>query len=126
MTAFSMRTASIYLLAALFVGAGLAHFGAPSLFVEIVPPYIPHPRLVVYVSGAAEIAGGIGLLVPGWRRRAGWGLLLLLIAVLPVHVYMARAPEAFPSLPHWALYGRLLLQFGLMGWVYGTACRPRA
>ena len=37
----------------------------------------------VYLSGLAEIAGGIGLLIPGLRRAAGIGLIALLIAVFP-------------------------------------------
>jgi len=119
-----MQTLSLYALAALFVGAGVAHFVWPGVFVRIVPPYLPRPLLLVYLSGAAEVLGGIGVLVPALRVYAGWGLLLLLCALLPVHVYMARHPDAFAQIPRWALYARLPLQFVLMAWVYAAACRP--
>ena len=119
-----MQSLSLYALAALFVGAGVAHFVRPGVFVHIVPPYLPRPRLLVYLSGAAEVLGGIGVLVPALRVYAGWGLLLLLCALLPVHVYMARRPDAFPRIPRWALYARIPLQFVLLAWVYWTACRP--
>lgn len=119
-----MQTVSLYALAVLFVGAGVAHFGWPGVFVRIVPPYLPRPLLLVYLSGAAEVLGGLGVLVPALRVYAGWGLLLLLCAVLPVHVYMARHPDAFAQIPRWALYARVPLQFVLMAWVYGAACRP--
>lgn len=118
-----MHTVSLYAIAALFVGAGVAHFLRPDIFVPLVPPYLPHPLLLVYVSGAAEIAGGLGVLVPALRPYAGWGLLLLLCAVVPVHIYMVRHPEAFSEIPLWALYARLPLQVVLMAWVYWTACR---
>jgi len=117
-----MHTGSLYAIAALFTGTGLAHFVWPSVFVHIVPPYFSRPRLLVSLSGAAEVAGGIGVLLPALRPYAGWGLILLLCAVFPVHTYMARHPEAFPRLPRWALYARMPLQFVLMAWVYWAAC----
>ena len=118
-----MHTGSLSAIAVLFTGAGLAHFLWPSVFVRIVPPYLPRPLLLVYLSGVAEVLGGIGVLVPALRPYAGWGLLLLLCAVVPVHVYMVRHPEAFSQIPLWALSARLPLQFVLMAWVYWAACR---
>ncbi|PSQ96006.1 MAG: hypothetical protein BRD55_08130 [Bacteroidetes bacterium SW_9_63_38] len=118
-----MNVLSIYTIAALFVGAGLSHFLWPGVFVRIMPPYLPRPLLLVYISGVAEVLGGIGVLIPGLRGYAGWGLILLLCAVFPVHIYMVRHPETFSMVPLWALYARLSLQFGLMAWVYGAACR---
>jgi uncharacterized membrane protein len=115
-------TGSLYALAVLFVGAGLAHFLWPEMFVRVMPPYFPRPLLLVYLSGVAEIAGGLGVLVPAARPYAGWGLLLLLCAVFPVHVYMVRQPDASPQIPLWALYARVPLQFVLMAWVYWAAC----
>jgi len=118
-----MHSFSLYAVAALFVGTGVAHFLWPSVFVRIMPPYLPRPLLLVYLSGIAEGLGGLGVLVPALRVYAGWGLILLLCAVFPVHVYMVRHPEAFADIPLWALYARLPLQFVLMAWVYWTACR---
>jgi len=117
-----MQTLSLYAIAALFVGAGVAHFVWPGVFVRIVPPSLPAPRLLVFVSGAAEILGGVGVLIPGVRVAAGWGLLLLLVAVFPANVHMALHPEAFARIPRWALLARLPLQFVLMAWVYWAAC----
>jgi uncharacterized membrane protein len=94
------------------------------VFERLVPPYFPRPLLLVYLSGAAEIAGGIGVLVPALRPYAGWSLLLLLGAVFPVHVYMVRHPDAFSRVPLWALVARIPLQFVLMAWVYWAACKP--
>jgi uncharacterized membrane protein len=118
-----MHTVSLYAIAGLFVVAGLGHFVWPDVYVRIMPPYFPRPLLLVYLSGVAEVLGGVGVLLPALRPYAGWGLILLLGAVFPVHVYMVRHPDAFSRIPLWALYARIPLQFVLMAWVYWTACR---
>ncbi len=114
----SLRAASVVVLAVLFAGAGVMHFVKPRLFEQIVPPSLPAPRLLVVVSGVAEILGGLGLLVEPVRAWAGWGLVALLVAVFPANVYMAREWERFRSLaPRWALLLRLPLQLVLIAWV---------
>jgi uncharacterized membrane protein len=112
------RRLSCYILAFLFVGAGITHFVAPATFVRIVPPYLPAPLLLVQLSGAAEIAGGLGLLLPATRRWARWGLILLLLAVFPANVYMLQTHGAGLAVPMWALWLRLPLQLVLIGWVW--------
>ncbi|UOQ75431.1 DoxX family protein [Hymenobacter sp. 5516J-16] len=109
---------SRYVLALLFFGAGVLHFLSPGPFMRIVPPYLPAPLLLVYLSGAAEIAGGLGLLLPATRRLAGWGLVLLLVAVFPANVYMLQTHGAGLAVPLWALWLRLPLQLVLIVWVW--------
>ncbi|MCS3685235.1 DoxX family protein [Salinibacter ruber] len=113
-----MHRFSVYLIALLFAAAGTAHFVRPSAFTRIVPPYLPAPYALVYVSGAAELLGALGVLVPGLRRYAGWGLILLALAVFPANVHMALHPADFEGIPAWALYLRLPLQVVLVGWIY--------
>jgi uncharacterized membrane protein len=108
---------SLYVLAALFVGAGLLHFLKPAPYLRIMPPWLPAPRLLVALSGAAEVAGGLGLLLPATRRAAAWGLLALLVAVFPANVYMLQI-HAQLHLPAWALWARLPLQPLLLWWVW--------
>ena len=93
-----------------FVGAGVNHFVMPGPYRKIVPPSFGDPARLVVVSGVAEVAGGLGVLLPRTRRLAGLGLIALLVAVFPANVYMARNPESFRRIPRWALYGRLALQ----------------
>ena len=102
-----------------FTGAGVFHFLRPGPYVKIVPPFIPWPLAMVYISGAAEIAGGVGLLLPPLRRASAWGLIALLIAVFPANVYMAldRVQVTANPLPGWLLWARLPLQFVLIWWV---------
>lgn len=101
-----------------FTTIGISHFTHPEPFMAIMPAWIPFHRFCVLLSGAAEIAGGLGLLIPRLRRAAGWGLLLLLAAVFPANIHMAvhniQIPGS-PPLPEWALWLRLPFQ-PLMAW----------
>lgn len=120
--AAGLQAAVLLGLAAFFVFTGVMHFAKPRLFEAIVPPSLPWPGLLVALSGAAEVAGGVGLLVPGLRLAAGVGLILLLAAVFPANVFMARHAERFRRIaPPWALWARLPLQPVLMGVVAWAA-----
>lgn len=89
------------------------------MYMKIMPPYVPWPLVMVYLSGAAEVAGGIGLLIPALRRSAALGLVALLIAVFPANVYMATNPAdaGAAAFSQAALWGRLLLQPIFIWWV---------
>lgn len=119
------RKLGLYIVAAFFVGVGITHFTNPDFFVAIVPPYLPAPLTLVYVSGVCEILGGLGVLVPATRRLAGYGLLALLVAVYPANIHMAMNPEQFPEIAPAALYARLPLQF-VFAWAVWWATRPPA
>ncbi|MFM0593799.1 MULTISPECIES: DoxX family protein [Paraburkholderia] len=101
-----------------FIG-GIAHFAATDLEMRIVPPWLPEPRLMVLVSGVFELLGAIGVLMPRTRQVAGYGLMLLTIAVTPANIYMWQQASQFPAIPYWALTLRLPLQVALLaciGW----------
>jgi len=118
-------------LALFFVAAGITHFVSPGAYLAIVPPSLPWPGALVYLSGVAEIAGGIGVLIPRTRRAAALGLMLLLVAVFPANVYAALhgMQLAGRAVPSWILWARLPLQGLLIAWVYFAswkdAERPR-
>jgi uncharacterized membrane protein len=109
------------LLGITFIGAGINHFAIPSHYERIVPPSLKgRAQSVVAVSGVAEVAGGLGVLLPWTRRPAGLGLIALLAAVFPANLYMARTPEHFRKIPRWALYARLPLQPLMMWWAWSA------
>jgi uncharacterized membrane protein len=112
------------LLANLFIAAGVNHFVMPRVYERIVPPLLRgHSKRIVQISGVAEIAGGVGVLVPATRRISGLGLIALLAAVFPANLHMARASEDFRRIPRWALYGRLPLQPLMMLWAWRATRR---
>jgi uncharacterized membrane protein len=119
-----LRRASRRLLGVTFLAAGVNHFVNPRFYEAIVPPSLQHEKArVVQISGLAEAAGGLGVLIPSTRRFAGAGLVALLAAVFPANLYMAREPEQFRKVPRWALYARLPLQPLMMLWAWKATRR---
>jgi uncharacterized membrane protein len=106
------------ILAILFVVAGTLHFVFTPAYLKIMPPWLPSPVLLVQISGVCEMLGGIGLLAPGTRRAAAWGLILLLVAVLPANIQMALDHAKWPAIPVWALWARVPLQVPLIWWAW--------
>ncbi len=107
------------LLSAFFVQAGVNHFIMRRAYESIVPPSMRDDAArLVTISGIAEIAGGVGVLLPRTRRLSGLGLIALLAAVFPANLHMAREPDRFPRIPRWALYARLPLQPLMMRWAW--------
>lgn len=101
-----------------YLGAGANHFLSTQTYLDVMPPYIPEPAAMVAISGVAEILGGIGVLVPRTRTFSAWGLVLMLMAFLPVHINMCLHPDHFPTVPLWAIWIRLPLQMPLIAWAW--------
>ena len=118
------RAVALWVLAAFFVVAGANHFLNPVPYRTMMPPYLPWPEGLIIVSGVAEIAGGLGILIPRTRWLAGWGLIALLVAVFPANVQVARHGWPGVPIPQWTLWARLPLQGVLIAWVYWV-CRAR-
>lgn len=118
-------TFSRSVLAILFVIAGVTHFTAPASHLAIMPPYLPWPSQLVAISGVAEILGGLGILWAPTHRLAGWGLIVLLIAVFPANVQALSTGMIMlgHQVPIWMLWLRLPLQLVLLGWVYRACLR---
>jgi len=119
-----MRLFLLYLAAVFFIVAGAGHFVRPEFYEKMMPPYLPWPAGLIFISGVAEVAGGVGLLFRFSRRAAGWGLIALLIAVFPANIYMLQHPEAF-QIPVWVLWARLPFQGAFILWVWWVACRSQ-
>ncbi len=120
------RTAARWVLAAFLVIAGINHFLSPEIYVGMTPSWLPAPELLHRIAGAAEVAGGMGLLLPRFRRAAGWGLLALLVAVFPANLHVALQGN-MPGLdaPSWLLWARLPFQAGFMAWVWWVSLARR-
>jgi uncharacterized membrane protein len=114
-----------YVMGFFYLGAGVMHFIVPKAYAQIVPPQLPQPVTLVYLSGVAEVVLGIGVLVRRTRRRAAWGLIVLLLAVFPANVHMATHEIIPEAVPDWAdgiarvvLWVRLPLQGVLLLWAW--------
>jgi len=118
---FLLLTVSRWLLALFFVGAGLAHFLRPEYYLTMIPSWIPFPHIMNYTSGFFEMLFGALVLPAKTRKLAGWGLILLLVAVFPANIYLALHPEIFPGIQPWMAWARLPFQAVFIFWVWRAA-----
>ncbi|MFC7072721.1 MauE/DoxX family redox-associated membrane protein [Halovenus rubra] len=105
----------LFVMGPLYIVAGVLHFVVPDLFVQIVPPIFPAELALVYLSGVAEIAVGIGLLISRTRQLAAWATVALLVAIYPANIYMATSGVTIDGLgggdpSELVRWGRLPLQ----------------
>lgn len=112
-----LRTILCFLLAAIFLLAGIIHIKAPGGFLQITPAWVPFPEQMIFLTGVAEILGAIGLMIPrkilGWSRpAAGIGLALYAICVFPANINHAINDIAIGGndLSWWYHGPRLLFQ----------------
>ena len=107
----------LYLLSILFILAGINHFLNPKFYLRIIPPIFKYKKLINWISGAAEILLGIGLLTE-FRSESAWGLVLLLVLVFPANVYHLMQKGAGMKIPTWVLWLRLPMQLPLIWWAW--------
>ena len=108
----------LYLMASLYIIAGINHFRSPGMYIRIIPPVFKNPKLINTFSGIAEILLGILLMFPFSKRFAAWGIIALLIAIFPANLFMFQDKKASFGLPKWILFIRLPLQIVLIYWAY--------
>lgn len=110
------------ILALSIIIVGVTHFVVPQPYVKIMPPQLPYPLELVYLSGFYEILGGIGLLVPPLSQPAAWGLIALFIAVFPANINMAVNHIKLENIPYsdspWIQAIRLPFQAVLIAWAW--------
>jgi uncharacterized membrane protein len=100
-----------------FIFAGVMHFVIPRTYEAIVPDRLPAKRALVYASGVAEIAGGLGVMHGPTRRAASLWSVATLLAVFPANVHMAVNPDRY-GVPggRATLLARLPLQALAIAW----------
>lgn len=107
------------LLALGLLAMGTAHFRPEPArtMAAMIPPALRGrgplaPESLVALTGACELAGAVGLLLPPTRRIAGAALVAFLVAVFPANAYAARHPDRFGAvaIPFWPrLWGQVAL-----------------
>lgn len=108
----------LYLMATVYVVAGLMHFIKPGMYKQILPAYLPGHKILVTLSGLAEIILGVALCFAATKDLAIYGIIGMLTFFLPVHFHMLFNEKASMGLPRWMLIWRIPLQFALMYWAY--------
>ena len=115
---FDIKYFSMIVMGVFYISIGVSHFTSPIWYVQIVPPYLPYKLELVYISGLLEILFGGMLFFKETRFLAGWGLILLLIAVYPANIYLAQTNGAAMNTTPLIAWGRLPVQFIFVGLAY--------
>jgi uncharacterized membrane protein len=115
------KNVSVYIMAALYVAAGVYHFVSPLTYLKIMPAWLPLHLELVYISGFFEILFGLLLFFPTTRRVAAYGIVALLIAVFPANIQMAINYSQEHNKWLWVAILRLPLQIVLIWFAYRLA-----
>jgi uncharacterized membrane protein len=123
-----VKTGLCWFFAIFFCVAGIMHFVKVEAFAAIVPPMLPFPKLIVWITGIMEMIFALGLVLPKYRKRSGFWLAPFLLAVLPANIYMAmyNIPLGDAVASPTALWMRVALQFPLIAlilWASGNLAR---
>jgi len=103
----------------IYIAGGINHFINPRAYLKLMPPYLPAHEALNYAAGFAEVMGGMLLFFPITRSFAAWGIIAMLLAFLPAHIYMIQeAPIKLGAVTITPLIAwiRIPLQFVLMYW----------
>ncbi len=113
-----LKTFSRLLQGMLYMGASLFHF-VTDAELQIIPACLPLRRTALYITGACEFLGGMGLLIPRFRRAASWGLAALLLAIWPANIYHAIIEKRSGDWQKHRFYhlARQPMQMALIVWV---------
>lgn len=108
------RSVGSWVVISAFLLSGVFHLINPAGFMFLMPPWLPEPILLIYLSGVAELIAAIGLLL-----RQKWApvfTVLVLLAVWPANWWFAI--DAITTNPDIALVAwlRLPLQIPLIWW----------
>jgi uncharacterized membrane protein len=109
-----------------FVPDGVTFMPTHTDLVAMMPPFVPFPSAMVYLTGVLELAGAAGLVLERTRRAAGICLALLLVVMMSANVNAALNDIPFgdyPASPLWERIPEQLLYVGVALW---AAARPRA
>ena len=115
----------LVIVALFFIIGGIAHFVMAEFFIMMMPDYLAYHKVLVIISGVFEILGAIGLLIPKTRLLAGYGLMILIVAVYPANINMALHPEKYKDIPAFLLYLRLPVQLLFIWFVWWVVTPER-
>jgi len=92
--------------------AGLNHFIMPDFYYGLIPDYLPFPKIINTLAGIAELTLAGGLLFPMFRRFAAYGIVVMLIAFIPSHIYFIEIGSCVSHglcVPAWVGWVRLIV-----------------
>lgn len=112
-----------FALAIALIAVGTDHWANPGRYLAMMPPWVPLHYEMVLLTGAAEIAGALGILVRKTRSLAGLALAVYFVAVFPANIHNALNGLAVEGLPQaaWYYWARLPFQPLAIWWALFSA-----
>jgi uncharacterized membrane protein len=116
--------AGFYLLVVFYGVGGINHFINLEFYLPLIPDYLGDKSLINTLAGLAELILAGGLLIRKTRKLAVYGILLMLIAFIPSHVYFIQIGGCVPDglcAPVWVGWVRLVIIHPLLmlwAWIY--------
>jgi uncharacterized membrane protein len=118
--ASSWQDSARYALAVMFLFTASAHFNKMKHdLARMIPTYFPQPLLIVYLTGALELLGAAGLLLPQFRRLAAICLIALLVGMFVANINAAQKGVTLhgkPPTPLWLRTPMQVLFIALLWW----------
>ena len=100
-----------------YIFAGANHFYNPDFYLPLIPDYLPAPVLLNLAVGFMEFILGVLIFIPQYTKFASWGIILLLIVLVPSHVYFIHIGSCVVDglcIPEWFAWVRLILVHPLL------------
>jgi uncharacterized membrane protein len=119
----TLRAVMRWILAALFVAAGIGHLWAPDKLLAITPSWVPFAPQIILGTGLCEIVGAVALVTKPYRWWSGVALAVYAIAVWPANFKHAIDGVDLPYIANsWLYHGpRLAFQPVLVWWALYAA-----
>jgi uncharacterized membrane protein len=112
------RAVMRWILAIVYLAAGIGHLAVPGKFLQITPSWVPFAPAVIFVTGLCELAGAIALVTTPLRWWAGVALAAYALCVWPANFKHALDGAELPFIANsWLYHGpRLAFQPVLIWW----------
>lgn len=111
-----IKIALLWLMIIFYLVAGFNHFYNPASYWRIIPDYMPFPHIINIAAGFFEFLFAVLLIFKSTRQIAAYGVMLMLLAFLPVHIDMLiHAPSVL---------GGSLVVTPLIAWIRLVVLQP--
>ena len=109
-----------------YLFAGINHFINPNFYKPLLPLYLRDWSIAInYISGISEITLGLLMLFPRTRKLAAYGIIVMMIAFVPAHIFMIQIGSfslgSFEMTPMIGWVRLLIIHPLLMYWAW--SCR---
>ncbi len=98
--------------------AGINHFAHPLFYRAPMPPYLPFPMELIYISGVCEFILALLLFAAKTRKIAAWLIIGMLVIFFSFHIQMIVNAWPTGGIDLWIAIVRFPLQFVLIYWAW--------